>query len=48
MSVIEIIGKANGKTIVLDDADTKKNANQQVDYWKRLKGKGWRIFSKVV
>jgi len=47
MSVIKIIGKANGKTIMLDDANTKKNAKQQVDYWQRLKGKGWRVFSKV-
>jgi hypothetical protein len=47
MSVIEIIGKANGKTVVLDDASNKKDAKQQVSYWQTLKGKGWRVFTKT-
>lgn len=48
MSVIEIIGKENGKTVVLSDAGNKKDAKQQVNYWQRLKGRGWRIFSKAI
>jgi len=47
MSVINIIGKSNGKTEVLDDANNKKDAKQQVNYWQNLKGKGWRVFSKA-
>lgn len=48
MSVIEIIAKAkNGKVVLLDDASNKKDARQQVSYWQRLKGKGWKVFSKA-
>ena len=47
MSVIEIIGKSKGKTEVLGDASNKKDAKQQVSYWQGLKGKGWKVFSKV-
>ncbi len=48
MAVIEIIGKANGKTEVLSDASNKKDAKQQVSYWQNLKGKGWKVFSKAI
>jgi hypothetical protein len=48
MSVIEIIGKPKGgKAFIIDEANTKKNASQQVNYWQNLKGKGWKVFSKV-
>jgi len=46
MSVIEIIGKSNGKKIILDDANNKKYAKQQVNYWQNLKGKKWKIFTR--
>ena len=39
--------KENGKTVVLDDANNKKDAKQQVSYWQGIKGKGWKVFSKV-
>jgi len=49
MSVIKIIAKSkSGKVVLLDDASNKKDANQQVNYWQELKGKGWKVFSKVV
>jgi len=47
MSVIEIIGKPKGgKSIIIDEANNKKDANQQVDYWKRMKGQGWKISTR--
>jgi|GEM_PF-5661106 len=47
MAVIEIIAKSKGKTIVPDDTNNKKDANQQVDFWQNLKGKGWKVFTKT-
>ena len=48
MAVIEIICKSkSGKSIIIDDANNKKDANQQVDYWKSLKGNGWKISTRV-
>jgi len=48
MSVIEIKCKSkSGRVILIDEANTKKNASQQVNYWQNLKGKGWKVFSKV-
>jgi len=46
MSVIEIIGKHKGTKEVLDDANNKKDAKQQVSYWQKFLGKGWKIYSK--
>ena len=48
MSVIEIIAKPKGgKTQIIDEANTKKDANQQTNYWQGLKGKGWKISTRV-
>jgi len=48
MSVIEIIAKSkSGKSIVIDEANTKKDASQQTNYWQGLKGKGWKISTRV-
>ena len=43
---IQIIAKKKNKTVVLDEATNKKDAEEQVNYWKNLKGKSWRITSK--
>lgn len=43
---IQILGKTGDRTEVLDDADNKKQATEQVNYWQNLKGKGWKVFSK--
>lgn len=45
-STIEIIGKCKGTTEVLDEANNKKDADEQVDYWQDLLGKSWRITTK--
>jgi hypothetical protein len=48
MSVIEIIAKSKGgKSQVIDEANNKKDASQQVSYWQNLKGKGWKVFTKI-
>ena len=39
---IQVIGKKKGTSEILDEARTKREAQQQVDYWKLLKP-GWRI-----
>ena len=43
---IEIVGKCKGKTEVLDEANNKKDADEQVDYWQAIKGRGWKITTK--
>jgi hypothetical protein len=49
MSVIEIIARPkSGKSVIIDEANNKKDAKQQVSYWQNLKGKGWKVFSKVL
>lgn len=45
MSIL-IVAKKGNKTTVLDDANNKKDAKQQVDYWQGLKGNKWKVFSK--
>ena len=48
MSVIEIKCKSKaGRTIIIDEASNKKDAKQQVNYWQGLKGKGWKISTRV-
>ncbi len=42
MSKIEIVGKIGGTEEVLDEADNKKDAEEQVDFWRELLP-GWRI-----
>jgi len=46
MSSIQILAKKGNKTVVVSDAKNKKDAKNQVDYWRGLKGKSWRITSK--
>lgn len=45
---IQILAKKGNRTTVVDDANNKKDARQQVNYWQSLKGKGWKVFSKPV
>jgi len=45
-NTIEIVGKYKDTTEVLDEADNKKDADEQVDYWQELLGKGWKITTK--
>ena len=45
---IQIVAKSGNKTVVIDDADNKKQAKNQVDYWQGLKGKNWRVFSQPI
>ena len=42
MSKIEIVGKIGGTEEVMDEADNKKDAEEQVDFWRDLLP-GWRI-----
>ncbi len=43
---IQILAKKGKTTTVIDDANNKKDAKHQVNYWQSLKGKGWKVFSK--
>ena len=43
---IQILAKKGNTTTVVDDANNKKDAKQQVSYWQGIKGKGWKVFSK--
>jgi len=44
---IHIIAKRGSKAEVVDEASNGKQARQQVSRWQGLKGKGWKVFSKV-
>ena len=46
MSIQIIASKGNTRTVV-DSASNKKDAKVQIDYWQRLKGKGWKVKSEV-
>ncbi len=49
MAVIEIICKSkNGKSIVTDETDNKKDAKSLVDHWQNLKGKDCKVFTKAI
>ncbi len=43
---IQIVVKKGDTSEVVDEADNGKQAKQQVGRWQKLKGKGWKVFSK--
>ena len=45
-NTIEIIGKYKDTTEVLDEANNKKDADEQVDYWQELLGRDWKVTTK--
>jgi len=44
---IQIVIKKGNMSEVVEDANNRKEAKSQVDYWRRLIGKGWKVFSTV-
>ena len=44
---IQIVVKKGNQFEVIDDAGNKKDAKCQVNYWQELKGRKWKVFSKV-
>ena len=46
MATIEIVGKIGGTEEVLDEADNKKDAEEQVDFWRELLPE-WRIKTRT-
>jgi len=44
---ILIEAKCKGTKEVLDEAKNKKEAKAQIDYWQAMKGRGWKISTKV-
>jgi len=45
---IQIIAKKGGSAQVVDETTNRKQAKKRLDHWEKIKGKGWRIFTKTV
>ncbi|MHC1598871.1 MAG: hypothetical protein ACXQT0_04755 [Candidatus Methanofastidiosia archaeon] len=46
MSIL-IVAKKGSKAEVVDETTNRKQAKKRLDHWEKLKGKGWRIFTKT-
>ncbi len=47
MSILIEARRGNKKTVV-DEADNRKEAKGKISYWQEMKGRGWKISSRVV
>ena len=47
MSIL-IEARRGDKKEVVDEADNKKEARGKISYWQELKGKGWKISTRVI